>query len=215
MRKLNEHYWNKFVKLDVDETKRDGVLFEDLVEYILTLEYGREWIRTSKSHDNNRDFYLTTSDFSYWAECKNHKKSIALDTVAPTLVMAQIFEVNKIIFFSYSDINSSAKTKIISFGDKTKKQIDIYSGNTLDELIIKHRNFLPSNFAPQSKDINTIGCTTPLEYNFYFVQNPILGVNVKSKDITTVPEATKIIYNTAFEIAFTCINNTLENDYEC
>lgn len=214
MRKLNEHYWNKFVKLNVDENKRDGVLFEDLIEYILTLEYGHEWIRTSKSHDNNRDFYLTTSDFSYWAECKNHKKSIALDTVAPTLVMAQIFEVNKIIFFSYSDINSSAKNKIISFGDKTKKQIDIYSGNTLDELIIKHRKFLPSNFAPQSKDINTIGCTTPLEYNFYFVQNPILGVNVKNKDITPVPEATKIIYNTAFEIAFICTNNTLENDYE-
>ena len=116
MRKLKESYWNKFIQLDIKQKfKRNGILFEDLVECLLKIKYGCEWIRTSKSHDNNRDFYLTTSEFSYWAECKNYKDVIALDTIAPTLVMAQIFEVNKIIFFSYSDINFSAKNKIFSF----------------------------------------------------------------------------------------------------
>lgn len=215
MRKLKESYWNKFIQLDIKQKfKRNGILFEDLVECLLKIKYGCEWIRTSKSHDNNRDFYLTTSEFSYWAECKNYKDVIALDTIAPTLVMAQIFEVNKIIFFSYSDINSSAKNKIFSFGEKTHKKIDIFSGNTLDELIIESSKFLPEKFQPNEEDINSIGCPVPLEYKFYFIQTPILGVNIDDQNIISISAASKIVYNTVFEIAFICINNTLLDDYE-
>lgn len=72
MRKLKESYWNKFLKIDsCQKAKRNGILFEDLVEHLLEIKYGCKWIRTPKSHDNNRDFYLTTDEFSYWAECKN------------------------------------------------------------------------------------------------------------------------------------------------
>ena len=77
---------------------------------MLVIEYGKNG-SDSKSHDNNRDFHLTTPELTHWAECKNYANTIALDTIAPTLVMAQIFNVNKLIFFSYSDFNFSAKKK--------------------------------------------------------------------------------------------------------
>ncbi len=215
MRRLNEIYWNKFIKKDFSgKSRRDGLLFEELIEYLLQIEYRQEWVRTPISHDNNRDFHLTTPEFTYWAECKNYTHSIALDTIAPTLVMAQIFEVNKLIFFSYSDINSSAKNKIYSFGASTKKEIEIFSGNTLDELIIKNRDYLPKKFKPLDENINSIDCKEPLEYQFLFIQNPILGVVLEDRDIMQISDAKKIVYNTIFEIAFICTNNTLDNDYE-
>lgn len=215
MRKLKESYWNKFLKIDsCQKAKRNGILFEDLVEHLLEIKYGCKWIRTPKSHDNNRDFYLTTDEFSYWAECKNYKDAIALDTIAPTLVMAQIFDVNKVIFFSYSDINSSAKNKLLSFGEKTKKNITIFSGNTLDELIVECQKFLPKKFRPKNNDIAQTNPSIPLECNFYFIQTPVLGANVYDRDVMAVSDALKITYNTIFEIAFVCINNSLENDYE-
>ena len=131
MRRLNEIYWDRFIKEEFSgKVKRDGILFEDLIECLLQIEYGQKWVRTPRSHDNNRDFHLTTSEFTHWAECKNYTDSIALDTIAPTLVMAQIFEVNKLIFFSYSDINSSAKNKILSFGASTKKEIEIFGSSS-------------------------------------------------------------------------------------
>ena len=215
MRKLKESYWNKFLKTNSSQkATRNGILFEDLVEHLLEIKYGCKWIRTPKSHDNNRDFYLTTDEFSYWAECKNYKDTIALDTIAPTLVMAQIFDVNKVIFFSYSDINSSAKNKLFSFGNKTKKTITIFSGNTLDELIVECQKFLPEKFRPESNDITQTPQLIPLDCNFYFIQTPILGANVCDRDVMAVSDALKITYNTIFEIAFVCINNSLENDYE-
>lgn len=215
MRRLSKTYWDMFTKKDTrGMTKRDGIIFEDLVECLLQIEYDLEWIRTPKSHDNNRDFHLTTLEFTYWAECKNYNNVIAMDTIAPTLVMAQIFEVNKLIFFSYSDINFSARNKIFSFGTKTKKEIEIFAGNTLDDLIIKHRKFLPEKFRPQDEQINCITCIKPLEYQFYFIQTPILGVTKDDRDMMSISDVQKITYNTIFEIALVCTNNTLETDYQ-
>lgn len=215
MRKLNELYWDKFTKSEQDGTiKRDGIIFEDLVECLLQIEYGHQWIRTPKSHDNNRDFHLTTLEFTYWAECKNYNNVIALDTIAPTLVMAQIFDVNKLIFFSYSDINFSAKAKVFSFGTKTGKEIEIFDGDSLDNLIIKSGRFLPEKFRPLDKHVNYTKCRHSLYHSFYFIQNPILGVNSKDRDIKSIPNVEKIIYNTIFEIAFVCTNNTIENGYK-
>ena len=215
MRRLNEAYWDKFTTQEKNgKIIRDGLKFEDLIECILQREYGQYWTRTLKSHDNNRDFYLTTSEYTYWAECKNYNKVIALDTIAPTLVMAQIFEVNKLIFFSYSDINFSAKNKIISYGLNTKKEIEFFSGDTLDELIIKHRESLPEDFIPQNEHINNVSPEKPIEYAFYFIQTPILGVTLDDRYMVPISEVEKISYNTVFEIALVCVNNTLETDYQ-
>ena len=215
MRRLKESYWDKFTKRDSNGViKRDGIIFEDLVECLLQIEYGHKWIRTPKSHDNNRDFHLTTPEFTQWAECKNYRETIALNVIAPTLVMAQIFDVNKLFFFSYSEINFSAKNKIFSFGAKTQKEIVIFSGNTLDDLIIKNTKNLPEKFRPQNEHINNIKCKEPLECQFFFIQTPILGVTLDDRDLIPICDVQKITYNTVFEIAFICINNTLENDFE-
>lgn len=101
MRKLNDSYWDKYTYIDQkNKIIRDGIEFENLIEELLRIKYGMSWKRTGKSHDNNRDFHLTTTNYREWAECKNYKNSISMETIAPTLVMAQIFDVNKIIFFS-------------------------------------------------------------------------------------------------------------------
>ena len=59
LRRLSDKYWDNFKKNKTDNGKsvRDGLIFEDLVEELLTqtFPYG-EWHRTQKSHDDNRDF---------------------------------------------------------------------------------------------------------------------------------------------------------------
>ena len=215
MRQLTDEYWNKFTKIRTDGAiTRDGLQFEDLVECLLKIEYGKEWKRTPKSHDNNRDFHLTTPEYTLWAECKNYAKTIALDTIAPTLVLAQIFDVNKLLFFSYSDINFSAQKKIYSFGTKTKKEIEIYAGATLDKLIIKNKRHLPVKFRPQKKHIIPEENMQDLEWQFFFIQNPILGATLDDRDIINIPDVQKISYNTVFEIGFICVNHSLECDYQ-
>ena len=121
-----DQYWMRFTKQTADGKRTgDGVGFENLVEKLLSAKYGIKWMRTKKSHDFNRDFWLLLKDERIWAECKNYQSSIAMDVLAPTLVMAQVYDVNSILFFSRSSINQSAKNKILAFGEKAKKQINL------------------------------------------------------------------------------------------
>ena len=116
MKKLRSEYWDSFTKTDENgHIKGDGIKFEELVEYLLNAQYGEKWEHTKKSHDDNRDFWIYYKEQHMWAECKNYKNSIAMDILAPTLVMAHIYEVNEILFFSRSSINASAKNKIMAF----------------------------------------------------------------------------------------------------
>ena len=101
MKKLLSEYWDKFIETDGNGNKKgNGIEFENLVEFLLNAMYGKEWVRTGGSHDDNRDFWLHLSNQSIWAECKNYANTIAMSTLAPTLVMAEIYEVNEILFFS-------------------------------------------------------------------------------------------------------------------
>lgn len=214
MRKLNDSYWDKFTYTDRNgKVIRDGIKFENLIEKLLEIEYGYKWKRTGKSHDNNRDFHLTTANYKRWAECKNYKDSIALETIAPTLVMAQIFDVNKIIFFSYSEINQSAKKKIYSFAEKAEKEIEIFAGNTLDELILKNISYLPDKYKPLENQINHFQNPSEIEYDFRFIQTPTIGAVDEDKLALAIDKVHKIFYNKAFEIDFICINNSLSNGY--
>ena len=96
MRKLRSEYWDYFTKKDEDgKIKGDGIKFEELVKCLLTAQYGREWVGTQKSHDDNRDFWIYFKEKHLWAECKNYKDSIAMDILAPTLVMAHVYEVDR------------------------------------------------------------------------------------------------------------------------
>ena len=214
MRKLNDSYWDKFTYVDSKNKKiRDGIEFENLIEKLLNIEYGINWKRTGKSHDNNRDFHLTTAAYREWAECKNYKNSISMETIAPTLVMAQIFDVNKIIFFSYSEINRKAKEKIYSFAQKSKKEIEIFAENTLDELIIKNSPYLPDKYTPSKQQINEVQSCSEPNCMFRFIQTPTIGAVDDDKLALDINEVRKIIYNKAFEIDIICINDSLSSEY--
>ena len=215
MRKLKNSYWNKFTHLTSSGKQiRDGLKFEDLIEELLRLEYGKAWKRTGKSHDFNRDFHLATDGILEWAECKNYQEPIALDTIAPTLVMAQIFEVNTILFFSYSPINKSAKSKIYSFKKKAQKNVYIYDEQVLDELILKHKRDLPPKFRPQPYHIIRKSSEKLVFVDISFIRTPILGSTLDDRDLQSLETVEKIDYNTVFEIVFLCINESLSDDYE-
>ena len=214
MRKLNDSYWDQFTyNISSEKKVRDGIKFEDLIERLLAIEYKANWIRTSKSHDDSRDFYLTTTDYTQWAECKNYTSSISLETIAPTLVMAQIFDVNKIIFFSYSEVNRFAKKKIYAFGERTGKEIEIFAENTLDELILRNREFLSKSFQPTNEQINNSVSPKDIDIYFHFIQTPVIGNTQEDKLLLNITNVQKITYNTPFEINVFCLNNALKDSY--
>ena len=129
MKKISSAYWVKFIKKDSDgNEKGNGIEFENLVNCLLVSMYGKKWKGTGGSHDNNRDFWLYSENQHLWAECKNYSNTIAMNILAPTLVMAQIYEVNEILFFSRSVINRFAKNKILAFGEKTNKMVRFLMG---------------------------------------------------------------------------------------
>lgn len=201
MRKLKNSYWDRFKNIDKNgKDIRNGLLFEDLIIELLKIEYPGDWKRTKKSHDDNRDFYLITDKSRIWAECKNYEKNIALDTIAPTLVMAQIYSVNKIIFFSYSKINKNAHRKLYNFAISTKKEIAIYEEEQLDELIIKCSQGLPNRFKVSQNDIIRTTVAPKVDIQFSIIPNPIIGNNIEEDDIIAFENIDKILYNNAFEV---------------
>jgi len=201
---MMKEYWKRFEKLNhKGQLVRDGEYFEELVKCLLEEEYGCEWTQTGGSHDDNRDLYLYSDDHNIWAECKNYKKKIAMSTIAPTLVMAQIYEVDQILLFSSSPFNESARKKIYLFAEKTNKQLNLYDGDSLIQLIIKHNANLPSEFkiaAPTNINILNPHC------DFLYIQNPIAGIAFEDKKILPLKNLTKIFYNSTFEIGV-MINN--------
>lgn len=213
MRELKKSYWNRFLTVNnKGKIIRDGIKFENLIEELLMKQYPVQWKRTNQSHDFNRDFHLTVENNKIWAECKNYEQNIALDTIAPTLVMAQIFDANIIIFFSYSKINSSARRKLAAFASKTKKDIYLVDERNLDELIIKNREYLPEEFQPSDSDISGRKMKTQCKVDIYFVQNPITGSTLEDRDIIPIKDVTKINYNSAFEIILFCEINSFDED---
>ena len=90
-----EEYWENFLTRNSKGNKvYDGKKFEKLTEELLTVMYGQKWKSTNTTHDGNKDFYLLKDEELLWAECKNYKDSIALNILAPTLVMAQVCDAN-------------------------------------------------------------------------------------------------------------------------
>ncbi len=179
MRRLSERYWDNFKKNKIGNGKsiRDGLIFEDLVEELLTqmFPYG-EWHRTKKSHDDNRDFYLSNEMEKVWAECKNFSDSISLKVIAPTLIMARVYSVNKILFFSYSKINKNTREKLALYAEKTNSDINIYDDRLLDEMVLTVKDTLSSRFKPKPGDIiYEDKDARSIDVDFYIVRDVVFG----------------------------------------
>lgn len=201
MQYLSDLYWEKFKTSSSKLSfKFDGVKFEKLVNELLQILYGKKWVQTKKTHDNNRDFWIIINNKKFWAECKNYRDSIAMSTLAPTLVMAQIYEVNTILFFSRSPINSKAKEKILAYGEKTEKQIIFYDAENLENLIIKNTEYLSRKFRPQKKTIKS-GYFLSDYISMYYFQNATLNSIVADEEFLNYKLLKKIRYNEVFALS--------------
>lgn len=119
-----------------------GILFENLVEQLLTAMFPMEsWRRTQQSHDKKRDFVFPAEEYlpeKKWAECKNFSKSLSINVIAPTLIMAAIEKIDSILFFSYSELNENALRNLIQYSKLKKMEIKVFDGNLLDALICRY-----------------------------------------------------------------------------
>lgn len=210
---LSHEYWKKFIEKDKNgKEKGNGREFEKLVRYLLYLMYGKKWRETGGSHDHNRDFWLHLSDQNLWAECKNYSNTIAMNILAPTLVMAQIYEVNEILFFSRSNINRFAKDKILAYGEKTHKTVRFFDGENIDELICSYASKLPARYSPIKYMSNRKSVIDQNSFiNIYFFQNRISRIYDDSEVFVNYESIDKIYYNETFSLTF-CLNNAFYED---
>ena len=157
-RLIDEKYWSQFVNVDPENgtIKHDGLKFEELIKTLLSLMYQDiEWQPTQMTHDGNKDFKAQNGEQTYWAECKNYKTKIDLKTLAATLVMAEIENVNSILFFCYSEINNSTKTKLNSYSVSNQRSIFFFDGIVLDQLILKYKDEILPQFFPDLQNAIT------------------------------------------------------------
>lgn len=157
MRLLGKGAWEKF--------ERNGRLFENLTYYLIQREYPEyEFSYTSNSHDHGRDFTaeIPTSTPAmqpfrlkatnaangnmekWWAESKSkgvttkQDKTLSLNDFSTTMYMAYFERVNRVIVFSYSPFNREFWRFLNPCNDNRRPLVIGYSGNVLDELILKH-----------------------------------------------------------------------------
>ena len=135
MTQLTQPYWNAF--------QTDGRLFEQLVGDLLRLEYpGHTFRQTKTSHDGSRDWeleipLLNSTSADIWFECKFHRKRLAADKVAMTLVMAYAEDAKQIVFFSYSSFNRGFEQKIAQFSERSRIPVFLYGDVGLEALIFR------------------------------------------------------------------------------
>lgn len=144
MKYLTPEHWKPFMKPDGGF---DGVKFEKLVAEILPKLYPGNWQPTGYSWDGKKDFYLQKGTELRWAECKAYKKSISINIISPTLIMALIKDVHVILLFSYSRINRNARLYLGQFASLTSRSICFYDDETLENLILQYadvREFFPT-----------------------------------------------------------------------
>ena len=213
MKYLTDEYWESFLKEKKDKDGkivkvRNGEKFERLVEKLLNLMYDGEnieWEKTHTTHDGNKDFIGKKDDGSaIWAECKNYNEKISVKTIAPTLVMAEIDDIQEILVFSYSEINSSAKKKLIQYANKREKNIYFYDDINLEQILFKHRTKIFKLYFPDFKD--NISITEKIEP--YIFQCSMPGIYYDKDDIGVNEFSVKL--NELFFIGVGIVNNNLD-----
>jgi len=168
--------WSRITKYDIDKQssnrqenlkphKNKGILFEDLVEKLLSAMVPNEkWSRTAESHDGKRDFFYPADSYlpeQKWAECKNYNSNVSINTISPTLVMGALNNIECIYFFSYSPLNDNAIESILRYSKSSNKTVKIFDGNLLESLICHYHmvnnisSFFPNtNFTEARAKLN-------------------------------------------------------------
>lgn len=147
MEYLTQKYWEK---INTDETDNKGICFEKLVQDLLIAEYGQAAFQsTRKSWDGNKDFFYYSRQKNIWAECKNYASSIDLRVLASTLIMAQLTEIDTVLFYSYSPINVNTKAKLLINAEKKSKTIYFYDDDVLERKIFQYWDYIGAHYFPE------------------------------------------------------------------
>ena len=108
--------WEKLLKAFAKEDTNKGIQFEDLIEMILCRLFPEKRLKfspTKKSHDGSKDFWALDGNHDlWWAECKNSAPNLSLKIISPTLFMAELYDIDYLMIFSYSRLNSNLLRKI-------------------------------------------------------------------------------------------------------
>ena len=146
MEYLTQEHWER---INSNEQNNKGINFEQLVYDLLIAEYGKMTFQSTRhSWDGNRDFFYYSAQKNFWAECKNYASNIDLKVLAATLVMAQISEIDTILFFSYSPINVNTKAKLLINAAKKGKTIYFYDDIVLERKIFQHWSHIGEKYFP-------------------------------------------------------------------
>lgn len=133
-----------------ENTNDKGICFEKLVENLLIAEYGKAVFQgTRASWDGSKDFYYYSHQNKYWAECKNYTSSIDLKVLASTLVMAQLSEIDTILYYSYSAINVNTKAKLLLSASRKGKNVYFYDDTVLEQKIFQYWDCIGEIYFPE------------------------------------------------------------------
>lgn len=134
-------------------------------------------------HDGGRDieitFYDQLSHFKIWAECKQHKRNIGLDDIGKNVVLVISKHIQKVIFFSASEITESAKIEIANIGDKLNFNVSFLCGERLAKEIRSQPNLL-KNFFKNIKITSALSCEEKITVTCSvseFESNVIIPIN--------------------------------------
>lgn len=211
MRYLTAKYWKKFI--DKDTGKKDGVKFEQLIGRILHLEYNIVWNKTQSTWDGSKDFYFYTDDKKIWAECKNYKKNISLNVLAPTLIMAYIDDIEEILIFSYSPLKAPVYKKIFRFADYSNKLIKVFDDESLEMLILNHQELIPEFFPEFILDYEKISICNPL-ITCSIIKDPLVAYNIESENNLIKISPNAVDFNTIICI-YVNIHNRNNDNLHC
>ena len=151
MQFLNNEKWIVFLNkicenTDYKESKK-GEQFEYLVSLLLKKLFPNKKIEfkpTKKTHDGSKDFWGFDEEKNlWWAECKNYSDNISISEISPTLFIAELYEVNYLMLFSYSKLNKNLLRKAAFYCKKHNKKIFVFDDNCLERII---ETLLPTYF---------------------------------------------------------------------
>lgn len=189
---LTEKYWNY---LNTKQTSNKGICFENLVKKMLIAEYGKAIFQgTRDSWDGSKDFFYYSQQKKYWAECKNYASSINLNVLASTLIMAQLSEIDTILYYSYSAINVNTKAKLLLNASRKGKTIYFYDDTALEQKIFQYWDCIGEEFFPDfsKNDIKLEKSEYNLEVKCLLYGNPL--------DLETTIEGYELNHLTLFKM---------------
>lgn len=198
MKYLLPEFWLNF--------KQDGKLFEELSKVLIEYEYQQQdFYIVGGPGDGGKDVVkdiplLGDYHSQIWAQCKFYHQTLSFDDISYTLLMAYLKNTNQILIFSYSKVSNTFWDNLDEYITRTGKDVILYADDTLEELILKHREKLidehpeffplfPNAFALDAGSFRT-------DYQFY-----IDGARVISNETT-------ISINSICELSIAVTNQT-------